>query len=65
MERRLAAKDFLVGDAYSIADIALYAYTHVADEARMDLAPYPGIRRWLDRVAEQAGHILITQDDFA
>ena len=65
MERRLAAKDFLVGDAYSIADIALYAYTHVADEARMDLAPYPGIRPWLDRVAEQAGHILITQDDFA
>ena len=64
MEKRLGAADFLVGDDYSIADIALYAYTHVADEAEMDLGPYPGIRRWLDRVAEQPGHVLITQDDF-
>ena len=64
MEKRLGAADFLVGDDYSIADIALYAYTHVADEAEMDLGPSPGIRRWLDRVAEQPGHVLITQDDF-
>ncbi len=55
---------FLAGDGYCIADIALYAYTHVADEAEMDLGPYPGIRRWLDRVAEQPGHVLITQEDF-
>jgi glutathione S-transferase len=65
MERRLSDRNFLVGDGYCIADIALYAYTHVADEAEMDLSPYPGIRRWLDRVAEQPGHVLITQEDFA
>ncbi len=65
MEQRLAQADYLVNDSYSIADIALYAYTHVADEAEMDLGPYPGIRRWLDRVAEQPGHVLITQEDFS
>jgi len=65
MEKHLGGADFLVGGAYSIADIALYAYTHVADEAEMDLAPYPGIRRWLDRVAEQPRHVLITQEDFS
>ncbi len=65
MEKYLGGADFLVGGAYSIADIALYAYTHVADEAEMDLAPYPGIRRWLDRVAEQPRHVLITQEDFS
>ncbi|MBT3329934.1 MAG: glutathione S-transferase family protein [Rhodospirillaceae bacterium] len=65
MEQRLGAADYLVDGGYSIADIALYAYTHVADEADMDLGPYPGIRRWLDRVAEQPGHVLITQDGFS
>lgn len=65
MEKHLVGADFLVGGDYSIADIALYAYTHVADEAEMDLAPYPGIRRWLDRVAEQPRHVLITQEDFS
>ncbi len=65
MERHLNGADYLVGGAYSIADMALYAYTHVANEAEMDLAPYPGIRRWLDRVAEQPRHVLITQEDFS
>ncbi len=65
MEKRLGGAGFLVDGGYSIADIALYAYTHVADEAEMELSPYPGIRRWLDRVAEQPGHVLITQDDFS
>ena len=64
MEGRLAESDFLVDAGYSIADIALYAYTHVAGEAGMTLDDYPGIRRWLDRVAEQPGHKLITQEDF-
>ena len=64
MEGRLREAEFLVDGGYSIADIALYAYTHVAEEAEMDLAPYPGIRRWLDRGAEQPRHVLITQDDF-
>ena len=65
MEQQLGQVDFLVGGNYSIADIALYAYTHVADEAEMDLDAYPAIRRWLDRIAEQPGHVLITQEDFS
>ncbi|MFP6774786.1 MAG: glutathione S-transferase family protein [Alphaproteobacteria bacterium] len=65
MEGRLAGSDFLVGAGYSIADMALYAYTHVADEAEMELDNYPGIRCWLDRVADQPGHVLITQEDFS
>ncbi len=61
LEGRLKEGDFLAGDAYSIADIALYAYTHVADEGGFDLEPYPAIRAWLDRAAGQPGHIPITQ----
>lgn len=59
MEGHLAGRDFLVGDAYSIADIALYAYTHVAQEGGFDLGRYPAIRAWLDRVAAQSGHVTI------
>jgi glutathione S-transferase len=65
MERHLAGRRFFVGERYSIADIALYAYTHVAPEGGFDLARYPAIRAWLDRVADQPGHVLITQADFA
>jgi glutathione S-transferase len=57
MEGYLARRSFFVGDRYSIADIALYAYTHVADEGGFDLAPYPAIRAWLDRVRSQPGHV--------
>jgi len=64
MERRLKDRAFLAGNAYSIADIALYAYTHVAEEGDFDLSRYPAIRAWLDRVADQPGHVLITQSDF-
>jgi glutathione S-transferase len=60
MEQRLAAHPFLVADRYSIADIGLYAYTHVAGEGGFDLEGYPGVRAWLDRVAAQPGHIEIT-----
>lgn len=59
MERHLAGRTFLVGEQYSIADISLYAYTHVAHEGGFDLAPYPAIRAWLERVAGQSGHIAI------
>jgi glutathione S-transferase len=59
MESHLAGHEFLVGERYSIADIALYAYTHVADEGGFDLAGYPAIRAWLDRVAAQPGHVPI------
>jgi glutathione S-transferase len=51
------ARSWLVADACSVADLALYAYTHVADEGDFDLTPYPGIRAWLDRVAAQPGYI--------
>ncbi len=60
MESHLQAHDFFAGPAYSIADIALYAYTHVAHEGGFDLARYPGIAAWLRRVAAQPGHIRIT-----
>jgi glutathione S-transferase len=57
MERHLAEREFLVSDRYTIADIALYAYTHVAPEGRFDLHPYPAVNAWLQRVAEQPGHV--------
>jgi glutathione S-transferase len=60
MERELATRQFLVGDRYTIADIALYAYTHVAGEGGFDLSGYPTIGRWLERVAAQPGHVPIT-----
>jgi glutathione S-transferase len=60
MERHLAAHEFLVGGRYTIADISLYAYTHVAPEGGFSLRPYPALREWLARVAAQPGHIPIT-----
>jgi glutathione S-transferase len=60
LERHLAEREFLVGDRYGIADIALYAYTHVAPEGGYSLAPYPALREWLTRVAAQPGHVAIT-----
>jgi glutathione S-transferase len=59
MARHLGARTFLVGERYSIADISLYAYTHVADEGGFDLGGYPAITAWLDRVSAQAGHVPI------
>lgn len=61
MERHLSQSAFFVGDRYSIADIALYAYTHVADEGGFDVGRFPAIRAWLDRVRMQPRHIPITQ----
>jgi glutathione S-transferase len=59
MERHLDGRSFLVGDRMTLADIALYAYTHVADEGEFDLEPYPAIRAWLARVAAAPGHVPI------
>jgi glutathione S-transferase len=59
LEQGLEDREFLVGDRYSIADIALYAYTHVAGEGGFDLGRYPAIRAWLPRVAGQPGHVTI------
>jgi glutathione S-transferase len=60
MEGHLADHEFLVGERYTIADISLYAYTHVADEGGFDLSGYPAINAWLERVAGQPGHVPIT-----
>ena len=59
MEGHLARNDYFVGDGLTIADLSLYAYTHVADEAGIDLADHPAIGRWLARVAAQPGHVPI------
>ena len=60
MERHLKDRAYFVGERYSVADISLYAYTHVAGEGGFDLERYPAIRAWLKRVASQPGHIPIT-----
>ncbi|MDQ6775641.1 MAG: glutathione S-transferase family protein [Actinomycetota bacterium] len=59
LEHHLESRSFLVGERYTIADIALYAYTHVADEAGLDLERFPAIRAWLDRVRQQPAHVPI------
>ena len=64
MERHLDGRKFLVADRYGIADIALYAYTHVAEEGDFDLSAYRNLRAWLDRVADRPGHVPITQGVF-
>jgi glutathione S-transferase len=61
MEGQLKSREWFVGERYSIADIALYAYTHVAGEGGFDLAGYPAIRVWLERVKSQPRYIPITQ----
>ena len=60
MEQYLAKESFFVSGRYSIADIALYAYTHVADEGGYDLESRPAIRAWIERVAARPGHVEIT-----
>jgi glutathione S-transferase len=57
METHLDGRDWFVGDGMTIADIALYAYTHVAHEGDFDLEPYTSIRAWLENVASQPGHV--------
>ena len=56
MEQRLAKADFLVGDELTIADISLYAYTHVAHEGGFDLGRYTAIGKWLERVEQQENY---------
>ena len=60
LERALIDVPFLVGGRYTIADIALYGYTHVAAEGGFDMSGYPAIAAWIERVAAQPGHVLIT-----
>ncbi len=61
MEQHLDKNEFFVGGTYTIADIALYAYTHVADEGGFDLKGYPAINSWFQRVVNQPGYIAITE----
>ncbi|AKA23270.1 glutathione S-transferase family protein [Pseudomonas chlororaphis] len=57
MEHQLARTPYLVGEQYSIADIALYAYTHVAHEGGFDLGRYPAILAWMERVQSHPLHV--------
>jgi glutathione S-transferase len=59
MDRHLARRPWVVGNRPTVADLALYAYTHVAPEGGFDLAPYPPVRAWLARVAALPGHVPI------
>ena len=60
MESHLAGHSYFVAEGFSVADIALYAYTHVAHEGEFDLAEFPAIRAWLARISSQPGHVPIT-----
>jgi glutathione S-transferase len=61
MENHLAKHDYFVGNRYSIADIALYAYTHVADEGGFDLRKFSAILAWFDRISNQPNYLTISQ----
>ncbi|BAY61872.1 glutathione S-transferase domain-containing protein [Calothrix brevissima NIES-22] len=62
MEKHLSANQFFVGERYTIADIALFAYTHVADEGGFDLTQFSAIQAWIERVKSQSGYISINQE---
>ena len=57
LDHHLADRQFLVADRYTVADIAVYGYVHVAGEAGYDMSAYPNVERWLDRVAAQPGYM--------
>jgi glutathione S-transferase len=57
MEQHLGSRSYFVAERYGIADIALYAYTHVAEDGGLELSPFPNLRAWLARVAAQPRHV--------
>ena len=59
LDRHLDGRDWLVGNAMTLADISLYAYTHVAEEGGFDLASYPNVRAWHERLTAEPGHVPI------
>ena len=61
MEEHLTSNDYFVANRYSIADMALYAYTHVAEEGGFDLGRFPAIGAWMELIREQPGHVPITR----
>ncbi len=60
MDAHLAARDWFVGSSLTLADIALYAYTHVADEGGFDLGQYPAVERWISRIATRPDYVTIS-----
>ena len=60
MEKHLAGRRFFVAERYTIADIGLYAYTHVAHEGGFELSSFPAVKAWLERVKNQPGHITMS-----
>jgi glutathione S-transferase len=62
MDNHLKDHPYFVGGRYSVADIALYAYTHLAHHCDFDLATFPAIRAWLDRVASQPRHVVMHEE---
>ena len=62
MENHLKRHSYFAAGRYTIADIALYAYTHLADRCDFDLTPFPAIRDWLDRVAAEPGYVSMEQE---
>ena len=62
MDRHLSARSYFVAERFSIADIALFAYTHVADEGGFELARHPAVQRWIARVEGQPRFVPITRD---
>jgi glutathione S-transferase len=57
LDDHLAEDEFLVGGRYTIADIAVYGYSHRAEEAQLDLEPYPNLRAWFERIESQPGYM--------
>jgi glutathione S-transferase len=62
MEKHLTRHDFFAANTYTIADIALYAYTHMAHLCDFDLSSFPAVRAWVARVADQPGHVAMDSD---
>jgi len=62
LDRQLGQSSYAVGDTYTIADMALYAYTHLAEEGEYDLASYPAIQSWLGRIEKQPGYVPMLTD---
>ena len=62
MEKHLTRHDFFAASTYTIADIALYAYTHMAHLCDFDLSSFPAVRAWIARVADQPGHVAMDAD---
>lgn len=65
MEQHLASRPYFVGEKFSLADVALYAYTHVCGQAGFDLSQWPSVKAWCERVAQQPGYVLIHDEVWA